>query len=1061
MAPVRGCRAPTGPHHYGGRVASTEFFSSFEEGQPRPGTGPRLRTHIGKGPTAPLAAEPHRGFTGSAALHYATTTAGLARTGLFTVDVPITEHSELSYVVLPESGTAGGTDVPTYRGTYVAVDIEFDDGSTLSTLAPETTAREQGESKTLYVDQWNLVRHRLGSVAAGRTARAIVLVTDPPPGAEEITGWLDDIRIGEVDHPQHRDPVDHVRTTRGTHSGRHFSRGNCLPATAVPNGFNFWTPVTDASSLEWPYHYQHGALQAFGLSHLPSPWLGDRNTFHVMPGTGPLRTRRRDRALAFSHADETDRPHHYGVRFTCGITTDIAPTDHGAIMRFTFPDETGWLLFDNTRNRGSVRIDAARRTLTGHTWVRSFSSAGARRMYLHATFDQQPSSGRRSRRPPWRTVTGFARFRDREVIMRIATSLISPAQARRNLESELAQPLSFDDVRASARARWQDLLGRVEVEGASDDQLVTLYSNLYRLFLYPNRAEEETPHGSRHASPVARRRPRAGARVFEGPMSVNHGFWDTYRTAWPAYALLAPSLCGRLLEGFVNQYREGGWIARWSCPGYGLSMVGTGSDVAFADAYLKGVRGFDVRAAYDAAVKNATVTPLGWRVGRRGLSESIFLGYTPTSVREGLSWSLEGCVNDFGLANWSLALGETDNAVYFGSRSQGYVEHFDQRVGFFQGRTPRGDWRWSPQEYDPTVWGYDYTETNGWNAAFAVPHDGEGLAALHGGRAGLKSALDTYFATRETGARTGSYRRVTHEMTEARDVRLGQYGHSNQPSHHIPYLYAHAGAPSRTQRIVREVLRRCYLGSEIGQGYPGDEDNGEMSAWYLFSALGFYPLAVGSPRYVIGSPLFTRAVVRLENGNDIVVNAPGNSAENVYVRSLHVNGVAHDSPWIDHDVLAGGAVLDFELGPEPSAWGTVSGPTHRPRPLKELAGIVTCSDGTDVTALTDDTTFTEVAFRTAYPVLWHESESESEGTVRMYTLTSGSRPGSPSGWVLEGSADGREWTVLDERRDEVFRWRRQTRAFRVAEPRHYRHHRLRITDTTWPRLRLAQWELLG
>lgn len=1051
--PVTDHRATAAAHHYGGRVASTEFFTSFEDDEPRPtATGARLRSNVGSGPTAPLAATPGTGFTGSHALHYATTATGLARAGLFTVELAVTERTELSYVVLPESGRG----VPTYRSTYVAVDVEFDDGSTLSELAPDSAAGQQGRSKTLYVDQWNLVRHRLGAVAAGRTARAIVLVTDPPPGEEEITGWIDDLRVGEVEHTR-RDPVDHVRTTRGTHSGRHFSRGNCLPATAVPNGFNFWTPVTDAGSLSWPYHYQHGSLQAFALSHLPSPWIGDRNTFHVMPGTGPLRTRRRDRALPFSHAGETDRPHHYGVRFDCGITTDIAPTDHGAIMRFTFPAGQGWLLFDNVRNFGKVNIDTARRTVTGHTWVRSRSSAGTHKMYLHATFDQAPLAGRRLRRPPWRTVTGYATFAEHEVTMRIATSLISAAQARRNLETELAPPLTFDDVRDRARGRWQDLLGRVEVEGATEDQLRTLYSNLYRLFLYPNRAEEDTPHGTRHASPVARRRLRPGVRVFEGPMSVNHGFWDTYRTAWPAYALLAPSLCGRLLEGFVNQYREGGWISRWSCPGYGLSMVGTGSDVAFADAYLKGVRGFDVRAAYDAAVKNATVTPSSPRVGRRGLSQSIFLGFTPTSVREGLSWSLEGCVNDFGLANWSLALQEADNAAYFGSRAQGYVEHFDHRIGFFQGRTPRGDWRWTPQDYDPTVWGYDYTETNGWNAAFAVPHDGEGLAALHGGRAGLKAALDTFFATPETGTRTGSYRWVKHEMTEARDVRLGQYGHSNQPSHHIPYLYAHAGAPARTQRIVREVLRRCYLGSEIGQGYPGDEDNGEMSAWYLFGALGFYPLAVGSPRYVIGSPLFTRAVVHLENGNDIVINAPGNSAENVYVQSLHVNGQPHDSPWLDHDVLTAGAVLDFELGPSPSAWGTVGGPTHRPHPLKEIPGTVSCCDGTNVTALTDDSTFTEVAFRTAYPVLRHDGEA----TVRMYTLTSGSTQGTPSGWVLEGSPDGLEWTVLDERHDEVFQWRRQTRAFRITEPRHCRRHRLRITETTWPRLRLAQWELLS
>lgn len=1040
-------------------MESTTFTTSFEgtDPRPKPSTGTQPRIQVGAGPARPLTARPHTGFTGSHALHYATTATGPTRTHLFSLDIPITDHTELTYVVLPESDTG-----PTYRSTHVAVDVEFDDGTTLAERADTASARAHGESRTLYVDQWNLVRHHLGAVAAGRRARALTLVTNIPPGPAtsepDVTGWIDDIRIAEH-HPTERDTgesdaVDWVRTTRGTHSSRAFSRGNCLPATAVPNGFNFWTPVTDARALDWPYHYHDRSLQAFRLSHLPSPWIGDRHTFHVMPGTGEVVTDTHRRALTFSHADETDRPHHYGVRFACGITTDIAPTDHAAVFRFTFPGRDGWLLFDNTRPRGRLRLDPARRTLTARTRVRSRSSHGAGTMYIHATFDQAPIAGRTLRTPLRHTVTGYLRFAEPVVTMRIATSLISPAQARRNLAQEAGPPVTFDEIRDQARRQWQDLLGRVEVEGATDDQRTTLYSGLYRMFLYPNSGHEDTPRGHRHASPVRRRWGRPAVR--DGPMSVNHGFWDTYRTVWPAYALLAPDRCGRLLEGFVQQYRDGGWIARWSCPGYGLSMVGTCSDVTFADAYLKGVHGFDVRTAYDAAVKNATVTPPGRHVGRQGLAESIFLGYTPTSVREGLSWALEGCVNDSGLARWARALGDTDNAAYFARRARAYANHFDTRVGFFQGRTRNGRWRRNPGTYDPTVWGYDYTETNGWNTAFSAPHDGDGLAALHGGRTGLATTLDTFFATPETGTRTGSYRAVIHEMTEARDTRLGQYGHPNQPSHHIPYLYLHAGVPAATQRIVRDVLRRCYLGSEIGQGYPGDEDNGEMSAWYLFSALGFYPLAAGSPTYAIGSPLFTRAVVHSDNGNDLVINAPRNNPDNIYVQRVRVNGRDLDSPWLPHDTLAAGAVLDFDMGPEPSRWGTVTEPVHPPQPPRDLGGSFRSSDGTNVAALSDDTTRTEVVFTATAPVLEHSGD----GTVRLYTLTSGRRRGDPRGWVLEGSVDGRDWTVLDERHDEVFRWRRQTRAFRVAEPRWCRYHRLRITGTTGPRLRLAQWELL-
>jgi predicted alpha-1,2-mannosidase len=1050
-------------------VTITGFFSSFETGDPQPLTSGSLR--VGAGPGRSPTAKTGVGFTGLLALRYSV--AGSLRTSLFDIDVPITEHSELSYLLFPESDQG-----PSYRSTFIALDMEFDDGSTLAGLS----ATQQGESKRLYLDQWNLVRHRLREFA-GRTARRIIVSVEPPPGPGEVIGWIDDVRIAErPDEP--RDPVDHVRTTRGTHSSSDFSRGNNFPATAVPHGFNFWTPVTNAAVRNWLYEYHRGnnsdnrpALQAFGLSHQPSPWMGDRHTFQVMPGIGEVRGDRKARALAFSHENETDLPHHYGVRFDNGITTDIAPTDHAAVFQFSFPGDRGWLLFDNTDNRGGLRVNAREGTVTGHTWARSWLSTGARRMFVYATFDQRPSGGRKLRKPLWRTVTGYLKFDTGDVTMRIATSLISLAQAQRNLEQEIPAETTFDQVREAAREAWQDALGRIEVDGGTEEQLTTFYSNLYRLFLYPNSGHENTPTGVRHASPVISRRwpstrKRTGAQVVDGEMYVNNGFWDTYRTPWAAYALLAPRSCARMIDGFVQQFREGGWIARWSSPGYANLMTGTSSDVAFADAYLKGVRDFDVQSAYDAALRNATVTPTGKGVGRKGLHESIFLGYTPTTTPEGLSWQLEGCINDFGIANLSAALLSestpdeprrreyADNEVYFRQRALHYVHHFDGRIGFFQGRDRAGRWRHDPDAFDPAAWGGDYTETNAWNTAFSVPHDGGGLAALHGGTAGLKSKLDTFFATPETGRNRGAYGRTIHEMTEARDVRLGQYGHSNQPSHHIPYIYHHAGASSATQRIVREVLSRCYLGSEIGQGYPGDEDNGEMSAWYIFGALGFYPLRMGSPEYSIGSPLFTRATIHLESGKDIVINAPSNDAGTVYVRSVHIDGTPHSSPFIPHAKLSGGAVLDFEMSTEPTGWGDGATTATTPSPLTDLTGTATASDGTDTANLFDDTTRTQVTFRTAEPTVEYTVDGDPR-PVSIYTLTSGGKRGDPRSWVLEGSDDGEQWHVLDTRRDEGFRWRRQTRPFALERPRAHSRYRLRITRGTGRRISLAQWELLA
>ncbi|OZM72873.1 alpha-1 2-mannosidase [Amycolatopsis antarctica] len=1073
---------------------STGFFTSFETGDPLPLADAGVT--VGAGPERPLAARAGAGFTGTRALRFAA--AGASRTTLFRVGLDIGADTELSYAVFPESAAEPG-----HRSTFVAIDLEFADGGRLSdSIVPDQygapcEAAGQGTAKTLYLDQWNLVRCRLGDHARGRRITAIVLVTAPPenetPGeGPSVRGWIDDLRIGDHARRGGRDQVDWVRTTRGSHSSRDFSRGGTFPATAVPQGFHFLTPVTNAGALDWLYEYHRGsdernvpALQAFAVSHQPSPWMGDRHTFQVMPGMGGLTTGRAERALTFSHEDETDLPHHYGVRFACGIAVDIAPTDHAAVLRFTFPGPGGRLLFDNARNRGGLRVDPRRGVVTGHTWVRSRLSTGARRMYVHARVDARPTGGGRVRRPWWRTVTGTLTFDAPTVTLRLATSLISAEQARRNLEREAPDGTTFEQARDRARAAWQELLGAVEIVGATEDQLRTFYSNLYRLFLYPNSAHEDTgPPGSprvRHASPVRRglrpsTRRRTGAPVVDGELFVNNGFWDTYRTCWPAYALLAPRRCGELLDGFVQQYREGGWISRWSSPGYADLMTGTSSDVVLADAYLRGVRNFDVASAYDSALRNATVTPPSKRVGRKGISESIFLGYTPASTGEGLSWTLEGCVNDFGLAAWSRALHErcapgdprraeyADNAAYFGDRALHYVHHFDPATGFFRGRHRDGSWRSAPDAFDPAAWGGDYTETNGWNTAFSAPHDGAGLAALHGGRTGLRSTLDTFFATPETGRAPGGYGGVIHEMTEARDVRLGQYGHSNQPSHHIPWMYLHAGDPAAAQRIVREVLRRLYVGGEIGQGYPGDEDNGEMSAWYVFAALGLYPLAPGNPGYAVGSPLFREVTVRLPGERALVVRARG---EGVHVAGLTVDGTAWDRPWLPHDRLAGGAVLEFTLSTEPSGWGaapgleppSVTAAGTRPAPATDLRGRAH-GPGGEIPELTDDSTRTEAVLPGSTATIGYTVDEEPRPVLR-YTLTSGARGGDPADWTLEGSADGVAWSVLDRRQGQRFRWRRQTRPFSLPEPASFPHYRLRVTAVRGRRLRLAQWELLA
>ncbi|MDT0438374.1 MULTISPECIES: GH92 family glycosyl hydrolase [Streptomyces] len=1022
-----------------------------------------MLTLVDRGPSGSPTAKAGAGFTGKRALRYAGrhTPDGRAYSynKVFDVNVAVRRDTRLSYRLFPAMAD-GDRD---YDATNVAVDLVFTDGTSLSALGATDqhgfplTPRGQGDAKSLYVNQWNNIESSIGSVAAGKTVDRVLLAYDSPKGPAKFRGWLDDVKIGPA--PAERPEAhlsDYALTTRGTNSSGSFSRGNNFPATAVPHGFNFWTPVTNASTLSWLYDYARAnnddnlpTIQAFSASHEPSPWMGDRQTFQVMPSiaSGTPDTGRTARALPFRHENETARPYYYGVRFENGLRTEMTPTDHAAALRFSFPGDDASVLFDNVTDQAGLTLDKETGTFTGYSDVKSGLSTGATRLFVYGTFDKPVEDGSSS------GVKGYLRFdagKDRTVTLRIATSLISVDQAKDNLRQEIPDGTSFDKVKRQAQRAWDRIFDRVEVEGATRDQLTTLYSSMYRLYLYPNSGFEKVGSKYQYASPFqpmpSQDTPtHTGAKIVDGKVYVNNGFWDTYRTTWPAYSFLTPSQAGEMVDGFVQQYKDGGWTSRWSSPGYADLMTGTSSDVAFADAYVKGVD-FDVKAAYDAAVKNATVVPPSSGVGRKGMATSPFLGYTSTDTGEGMSWAMEGYVNDYGIARMGQRLYEKtgqkrykEESEYFLNRAQDYVNLFDTKVGFFQGRTAKGDWRVGPDAYDPRVWGYDYTETNGWGYAFTAPQDSRGLANLYGGRSGLADKLDEYFATPETATSefAGSYGGIIHEMTEARDVRLGQYGHSNQVAHHVTYMYDAAGQPWKTQKNVREVLSRLYTGSEIGQGYLGDEDNGEQSAWYLFSALGFYPLVMGGGEYAIGSPLFKKATVHLENGRDLVVKAPRNSARNVYVQGLKVNGRAWTCTSLPHTLLEKGGVLEFDMGPKPSSWGTGknAGPSSIAQDDKVPTPRADVLKGSG--ALFDDTSATEGAATTVdLPV---------QGPVKglQYTLTSSKdHTRAPTGWTLQGSDDGTTWKTLDTRSGQSFAWDRQTRAFSVASPGTYAKYRL-------------------
>lgn len=1089
-------------NHSGGliQLAGWEPISDADA-QPTPTD---LALEVDSGPTSSYTAKTNVGFSGAHALRYAGTHLGAgpaASTSVIyaDVDIAIQEDSRLSYTVFPvlDSGQS-------YASTFVAVDLVLDDGTTLA--ASDLTdsygygadARSQGLANVLWPDQWNKVTVDLGSLA-GRTVTDVLLDYDHPgdgvTGVEApaagatVLGWLDDISIGEAEpHDDSDGLVSYVDTRRGTNSTGGFSRGNNIPAVGWPNGFNFITPMTNADNTGTLYQYQGAntsqnlpALEGIGFSHQPSIWMGDRNQLAVLPAVGGSPTSTLDdRRLTFHHENEVARPDVYGVEFDNGITTDVTATDHGAVYRFAFTGDESSVIVDQLVNSSKLTITG--NTVTG--WVDGGSGyPGRTRMFVYGTFDAQPTKAGPTTQGNRNGSARFAAFdtsSDRTIELRIASSFISQQQAQRNHELEL-EGVSFDDARAAVRDAWNDRLGVVhDVQGATETQLVTLYSSLYRLNLYPNSQFENVGSAGdpeyRYASPVSATTGSAtdtttNAKIVDGKIYVNNGFWDTYRTAWPLYSLLYPEVTEELVDGFVQQYRDGGWIARWSSPGYADLMTGTSSDVAFAEAYLAGALDTETALeAYDAAVKNATVLPASNAVGRKGLAQSIFLGYTEESTHESASWGLEGFINDFGIGEMAAALADDPNtpadrvgrlleeAEYFQARAGHYAEMFNPEAETFTARNADGSWPVGA-DFDQKAWGGAFTEASAKTFGFHAPHDVAGLAALYGGRQGLLDELDEFLTDREKADYSG-----IHEAREARDVRLGMLGMSNQVAHHIPYVLAEAGDPAEAQALIRDIQQRLFVGSDIGQGYPGDEDNGEFSAWYVFSALGLYPLEVGSGDYTIGTPLFDRATLTIGD-RELVISAPGASDGKTYVSGVELNGTTIDETTLDGDLLRGGGELVFAMSDEPSEWGAkdLGEELDVPRTLVDATkvgrGAVTAGDGTSTAALVDDSMNSSATFDSGTAELTWTSQS-GPVTVGQYTLT-GTAPGSaPAAWTLSGSTDGENWTEIDHREGESFEWPTQTRPFSTDDEGVYTSLRLAVESAGGP-LTLSEIELFA
>lgn len=725
-------------------------------------------------------------------------------------------------------------------------------------------------------------------------------------------------------------PSEYVTTLMGTQSDFTLSTGNTYPAIALPWGMNFWTPQTGKMGDGWAYTYGTHTLRGLKQTHQPSPWINDYGQFSVMPVRGNDKLDEESRQSWFSHQSETAKPYYYSVYLADhDIKAEVAPTERAAIMRFTFPESSESGVVIDAFDRGSAIEVIDDRTIAGYTTRNSGGVPENFRNYFVMTFDK-PFSGFELTDAPasykpgskvlypegGKSVEGdhavakvhFTTARGEQVNVRIASSFISREQAFQNLK-ELGD-MDFDGVKEQARKRWDEVLGAIEVEGGSIDQYRTFYSCLYRSVLFPRKFYEVTADGQVvHYSPY-------NGEVLPGYMYTDTGFWDTFRSLFPLLNLVYPSVNAEIQAGLANTYRESGFLPEWASPGHRGCMVGNNSASVVSDAILKGVTPEeDVETLYEAMASGTDkVHPTVSSTGRLGHEYYNTLGYIPYNVgiNENVARSLEYAYDDWCIAQVAAKLGRpAEEQQKWLTRAQNYRNLFDPETRLMRGRNEDGSFQ---KPFSPYKWGDAYTEGNAWHYTWSVFHDVDGLASLMGGREAFATMLDSVFVVPPIYDDSYYGARI-HEITEMQVANMGNYAHGNQPAQHMIYLYNYAGQPWKAQWWAREVMDRLYMARP--DGYCGDEDNGQTSAWYVFSALGFYPVCPGSDEYILGSPLFRRATIHLENGAEIEIDAPENAPENRYVGAMQLDGKPWEHNFLRWSDLRDGARVRFDMQAEP------------------------------------------------------------------------------------------------------------------------------------------------
>ncbi|WP_433967509.1 GH92 family glycosyl hydrolase [Tunturiibacter gelidiferens] len=725
----------------------------------------------------------------------------------------------------------------------------------------------------------------LGSSSA---ATAATVVGGEAPGAASVS----------------QTPVEMVNLLQGTDSTPVFSRGNTLPIAALPFGMGHWTIQSRANS---PWMFQPGErrLQGFRCTHQLSPWLSDYGYASFLPFSGDISPEPTSRASSYRPEEARLSPHSIQINLLRYQTqVELVPTERCAVIHAQFVENAvPGFLFDVPGETGVVNPEAENQTISFQSTANSGGVPENFAAYYVIRFAERWESFEVKQLHGHRV--GVVRFAasNQSVEARIGTSFISFEQANNNLDVELGKR-SIEALRDAGAKTWNDHLSRIEIAGGTEDQKKTFYSCLYRALLFPRMWHEPDAQGNpHHFSPYT-------GKVVSGVMYADHGYWDVYRAWYPLMSILFPERLGEILQAWVNIYKEGGWLPQFPCPGYRACMTGSLIDAVFGDAAVKGLNGFDLATAYEGLKKHATMPgdpDKGY--GRVGIEYYLKLNYVPANrIDQSAVETADAAYGDFCIAQVAKMLGKQEDHVAFTKRSQNWRHLFDSKTGFLRGKNEDGSW---VEPFDPFAWGSPYVEGSAWQHRWDVPHDLPGLFGVMGGRDKAVAALDEALALPPT-FHVGAYGQEIHEMSEMAAVKFGQYAHSNQPSHHVLYVFAAAGRPDRTQYWVRKVMQELYTKDT----FAGDEDTGSMSAWFLFSSLGFYPLCPGRPEYTLGSPLFDRVTLHLPGGKTFVIHSAGNNAATPFVRGVRLNGEAFANTSIEHSVIAKGGTLVFAMSSE-------------------------------------------------------------------------------------------------------------------------------------------------